>query len=316
MRLWQGAARCSTADAARAGSVSDRSVPRLPPVAHAPGSPQCQTTTFIWTLPIWITSLTLSALLLAGVDARPVDEGAVGAVEVLDGQLAVLEADAGVLPRTPDAIRRLLVFQVDVHRLLVGPADEILPFVDRVFDVALLAAQHDQLRLGAGRQAGRRRGRPPQAAAAGGRGGRGRRRAEAAAHGDRRRRGRRRPGAGGGGGAAATGGRADRLIGTASATRASPPSASASTAGGHRLDGHGLHRHGLDGHRLDDRHGLHRHGLHRHGLDRPSAAIGMASTAIGRRLGARRPRRPGPTCTVRRTAPRLRCRNGRTDTSP
>src|SRR3954468_4827608 len=72
----------------------------------------------------------LERALLAGVDAGPVDEGAVGAVEVLDGQGAFLEADEGVLPGGPDAVRRLLVFEVDVHRLLVGPADEVVALVD------------------------------------------------------------------------------------------------------------------------------------------------------------------------------------------
>ena len=103
-------------------------------------------------MPICTTSLTLSGARLAGMDARPVDEGAVGAVQILDLQFVVLEGDDGVLPRGPDAIRRLLVVQVDVHRLLVGAADEIVPFVDGVLDVALQATKHQQARLRAGRQ--------------------------------------------------------------------------------------------------------------------------------------------------------------------
>src|SRR5688500_10370091 len=64
----------------------------------------------------------LQRLPLAGVDPGPVEVGAVSAVEVLQPQLALLEGNHGVLPRAPDAIHRLLVFQVDVDRLLVGPA--------------------------------------------------------------------------------------------------------------------------------------------------------------------------------------------------
>src|SRR5205085_338131 len=90
------------------------------------------------------------------------DVGAVGAVQVFDGELVPLEADTGVLPRAPDAVGRLLVLQVDVDRLLVGPADEVVPVVDRVLDVPLLPAQHQQPRLGA-RRGRRRPGRPPAA---------------------------------------------------------------------------------------------------------------------------------------------------------
>src|SRR5262249_32667894 len=86
--------------------------------------------------------------LLPGVDARPVDEGTVGAIEVFNRQLIVLETDTGVLPRAPDAVGRLLFFQVDVDRLLIGATDEVEALVDRVLDVPLLAAQHQQARLG------------------------------------------------------------------------------------------------------------------------------------------------------------------------
>src|SRR5205807_2644855 len=42
--------------------------------------------------------------LLSRVDTGAVDVGAIGAVEVLDGQDVVLKADAGVLARAPDAV--------------------------------------------------------------------------------------------------------------------------------------------------------------------------------------------------------------------
>src|SRR5262249_22659518 len=97
--------------------------------------------------------------LLAGVEARAIDVGAIGAVEVFDGQLVVLETDDGVLARAPDAVGRLLVFKVDVHRLFVGAANEVEALVNGIFDVALLAAHHQQARLSAGRQGDGRSGR-------------------------------------------------------------------------------------------------------------------------------------------------------------
>src|SRR5207237_162665 len=51
------------------------------------------------------------------------------------------------------------VFQVDVHRLLVGAADEVQALVNRVLHVPLLAALYDQARLGAGGQSAGGRGR-------------------------------------------------------------------------------------------------------------------------------------------------------------
>src|SRR5436190_2500771 len=90
--------------------------------------------------------------LLTGVDLRTINERAIRAVEVLDHQLVVLEGDESVLPGRPDAVGRLLIFQVDIDGLLVGPADEIVAFVYGIFNVAFLAAQDDQPRLGALRQ--------------------------------------------------------------------------------------------------------------------------------------------------------------------
>src|SRR5439155_6136806 len=74
-------------------------------------------------------------------------------------QLGFLEGDQGVLPRAPDAVGRLLVLQVNVHRLLVGPADEVVALVDRELHVDLLAADDDQPGLGAFRQLAGGRGR-------------------------------------------------------------------------------------------------------------------------------------------------------------
>src|ERR1700731_4124191 len=86
------------------------------------------------------------------MNARAVDERAVGAVEVLDGQEAVLEGNQGMLTRRPDALRRLLVLQVDIDRLFIGATDVIIPFVEGIFRIDALPAQDDQLRLAAGRQ--------------------------------------------------------------------------------------------------------------------------------------------------------------------
>ena len=63
----------------------------------------------------------------------------------------------------PDPVRRLLVVQVDVHRLVVGPAQVVLARVERILDVHPLPADDDQLRIrpgprvaGTGAGAGRR----------------------------------------------------------------------------------------------------------------------------------------------------------------
>src|SRR5437870_3606250 len=69
---------------------------------------------------------------LTRVDPAAIDVGAVGAVEIFDGQHTVGEIDDGVLARAPHALRRLLVFEVDVDRFFVGPADEIEALVDGV----------------------------------------------------------------------------------------------------------------------------------------------------------------------------------------
>src|SRR5262249_5587976 len=105
--------------------------------------------------------------LLTGVDAGAVDVGAVGAVEVLDGQGVTLEGDQAVLPRAPDAVGRRLVLEVDVRRLLVGAADEVVAREDLVLLLRLLAAQHQQPRRGSRGQVRRRTG-----GSRGGRGGR------------------------------------------------------------------------------------------------------------------------------------------------
>src|SRR5271163_1234467 len=89
----------------------------------------------------------VQAALLARIHTRPVDERAVGAVEVFDVQRAVLERDQAVLAAGPDAVRRLLIIKVDINGLFVGPAHEVVAFVDGIFDVDLQTAQHDQLRL-------------------------------------------------------------------------------------------------------------------------------------------------------------------------
>src|SRR5262245_48460546 len=54
---------------------------------------------------------------LPRVDAGAIDKRPVQAVQVFDREGAVLKGDDGMLPGTPDPVRRLLVIQVDVHRL-------------------------------------------------------------------------------------------------------------------------------------------------------------------------------------------------------
>jgi hypothetical protein len=106
-----------------------------------------------WTVPTWRTS---------GINSGPVDERAVGAVQVFDVQLAVFVGDQAVLAAGPDPVGGFLVVQVDIDRLLVGAAHEVVPFVEGILDVDLQTAEHDKFRGGAfgefnrcGRLAGR-----------------------------------------------------------------------------------------------------------------------------------------------------------------
>src|SRR5262245_48059550 len=62
----------------------------------------------------------LERLLLPRVDTVAVEIGAVDTVEVFEEETVALEADQGMLPRGPDAVGRLLAFQVDVDRPLIG----------------------------------------------------------------------------------------------------------------------------------------------------------------------------------------------------
>ena len=71
----------------------------------------------------------LKLAFLARVYALAVDVSAVDAVQVLDFKTVRLEANAAMLSRAPDAIRRFLIFQIDVDGLVVGTADEIQPVV-------------------------------------------------------------------------------------------------------------------------------------------------------------------------------------------
>ena len=68
---------------------------------------------------------------LAGVDTGPVDEGAVGTVQVLDGKdtLGVVPVHDGMLARAPHAIGRFLILQVDIDRFIIGPADRVVPML-------------------------------------------------------------------------------------------------------------------------------------------------------------------------------------------
>src|SRR5262249_44798827 len=147
----------------------------------------------------------LERLLLPRIDTVAVEVGAVGTVEVFEEEAVFLETDQGVLPRAPDTLGRFLILQVDVDRLLVGPADEVEPLVDRVLDIAALPTQHQQPRRRAfmqGARFDRRRG--------GCRGGRGRLNLRRRGGLDLWRRGGRRGGGpapwGGRGGGAAPGG--------------------------------------------------------------------------------------------------------------
>src|SRR5262249_62192957 len=64
----------------------------------------------------------LERLLLTRIDTVAVEVGAVGTVEVLEEEAVFLETDQGGLSRKPEAGGGLLGLQVDVDRLLVGPA--------------------------------------------------------------------------------------------------------------------------------------------------------------------------------------------------
>src|SRR6516162_5858349 len=88
---------------------------------------------------------------LTGVYPVPVDIGSVRAIQVFqrDGAGRLVEVQQRMLPRTPDAIGRLLVFQVDVDRLFIGTADVVLAGIDGELHANLLAAHDDQLRSGA-----------------------------------------------------------------------------------------------------------------------------------------------------------------------
>src|SRR5437016_5109178 len=65
---------------------------------------------------------------LTRINAFTIDEGAVGAVEVFNREVAgrVIVDQKGMLARAPDAVFGFLEGQVDIDRLLVGAADVIV----------------------------------------------------------------------------------------------------------------------------------------------------------------------------------------------
>src|SRR5205085_526706 len=76
----------------------------------------------------------------------PIDEGAIGAVEIFNGEnaLGVVPMQYCVLARAPDAIRRFLILQVDVDGFIVGPAHEVEVGINRELEIDFLAADDDQ----------------------------------------------------------------------------------------------------------------------------------------------------------------------------
>src|SRR5205823_3478825 len=79
------------------------------------------------------------------LQALLVQEGTVGAVQVLDEHLAVFVANHGVLPGGEDLVGRFLVKQVDVRGLVVGTADDVGAVVDQVLEIGLQAADGHEL---------------------------------------------------------------------------------------------------------------------------------------------------------------------------
>ena len=69
------------------------------------------------------------------------------AVKVLDRELplGLVPVQYGVLARTPNPVRRFLVFQVDIDRFLVGAADEVEIRIDGKLQADLLTANDRQL---------------------------------------------------------------------------------------------------------------------------------------------------------------------------
>ncbi len=84
---------------------------------------------------------------LARMNAGPVDEGAVGTIEILERQhtLGIVPMQDGVLARAPNAVRRFLIFQVDIDRLFVGTADKVEIGIDGKVQADFLATQDGQL---------------------------------------------------------------------------------------------------------------------------------------------------------------------------
>ena len=81
-------------------------------------------------------------LRLTWMNAGAIQEGSVGTVQILQGQVPILEKDQGMLAGTPDLIWRFLIFQINVHWFFIRTPDEILAFVNREFDVELLTANN------------------------------------------------------------------------------------------------------------------------------------------------------------------------------
>src|SRR5262249_51689973 len=82
----------------------------------------------------------------SGGHARAIHKSAVEAIQIFDLQHAVLKMHDGVLATCPNAIRRLLIFQVNVDGRIVAAAQHIGAVVERKLSADLSAAQYFETR--------------------------------------------------------------------------------------------------------------------------------------------------------------------------
>ena len=118
----------------------------------------------MWTVPTWITSFSCRSRTWPGWTRVRFTNVPFRLFRSSIVSLPFSNVMTACCRERPDAVRRLLVLQVDVHRLVVRPAQVVLARVERVLHVHPLPADDDQLRVdrdrrrrtGSGGGAGRR----------------------------------------------------------------------------------------------------------------------------------------------------------------
>jgi len=86
----------------------------------------------------------LESLLLAWLNAVPIYERSIRAIQVFDREASILPNNYRVVARRPDSIRSFLCKQVNVDRLLIGTSKNILPFIYWIFGIWLRATNDDE----------------------------------------------------------------------------------------------------------------------------------------------------------------------------